>query len=121
MNDNTTQSEIDSIDNAHAEEYNAHPKIEELTNGDDEIKSYYFISHPTTYGGVFMTWELNAIKAMATITFECNSFGIKDFKILKQTIHKGDMYPRIKHMSVQELQTEAFMESNHAIAKITAP
>jgi hypothetical protein len=98
-----------------------HPKIIELSQDRKTIKSYYIVAYKMAFSdSVSQIWFVTAIEAMAFITKESLVFDIKQFDILKNTI-KGDMHPSFREITIQELNNESFMESNHAIAKITAP
>jgi hypothetical protein len=121
-NDNlNATSEAEQQLDAHINERAKHPKMEELSKGMSESKSYYFISHKNyASAGIWTSYEFHAVKAMAYITHECLAFDIKEFGITKLTLEKGSMYPRIKNISLQDLQDEAFMESNHVIGQISA-
>lgn len=106
---------------AHIKERAQHPKMIELSQDRNTIKSYYIVAYKMAFSDtVSQIWFLTAIEAMAFITKESLVFDIKNFDILKNTI-KGDMHPSFRDITIQELQDESFMESNHSIAKITAP
>lgn len=119
MTDNT--NEIEQQINAHIEERAKHPKMEELSKGMENIRCYYFISYcGLNSKKVYTYYEFHAVNALGRITHECLAYDIKEFDVMKMTLNKGSMYPSIRSISLQDLQDEAFMETNHAITRITA-
>lgn len=119
MTDNT--NEIEQQINAHTEERATHPKMEELSAGTEKIRCYYFISYcGLNSKNVYTYYEFHAVNALGRITHECLAYDIKEFAVMKLTLRKGCMYPTIRSISLQDLQDEAFMETNHTICKITA-
>lgn len=118
LNDN---AEAEQQLDANIKERAQHPKMLELSQGRDTIKSYYIVAYKMAFSdSVNQLWFTTAIEAMGFITKEKLTFDVKYFDVLKVTIH-GDMFPKLKDITIQELQDESFMESNKAIAQITAP
>jgi hypothetical protein len=118
LNDN---AEAEQQLDAHIKERAQHPKMLELSQDRKTIKSYYIVAYKMAFSdSVNQLWHMTAIEAMAFITKEKLIFDISQYSILKVCVN-GDMYPKFKDITIQELQDESFMESNHAIAQITAP
>ena len=116
---NETAEAEQQVDN-HVNEQAKHPKMEELSQDRKTIKSYYIVAYKMAYSdSVSQLWFLTAIEAMAFITKENLVFDIKQFDIIKNIV-EGDMHPKFKSITIQELQDESFMESNKAISQITA-
>ena len=121
INHYNENAEAEQQAKAHIEERATHPKMEELSKGMENIRCYYFISYCASNSKkVYTYYEFHAVNALAHITHECLAYDIKDFAVMKLTLHKGSMFPSVRSISLQDLQDEAFMETNHTISKISA-
>lgn len=106
---------------AHVKERAQHPKMHELASGMENIRCYYFISYCGSHSKkVYTYYEFHAVNALAHITHESMAYDTKDFAVMKMTLNKGSMYPSVRSITLQDLQDEAFMETNHTIGKISA-
>jgi hypothetical protein len=121
-NDNlNATSEAEQQLDTHINERAKHPKMEELSKGMENIRCYYFISYCGSHSKkVYTYYEFHAVNALAHITHESLAFDTKDFAVMKMTLHKGSMYPSVRSITMQDLQDEAFIETNHIIGQISA-
>jgi hypothetical protein len=117
LNDN---AEAEQQLDAKIKERAQHPKMLELSQDRKDSKSYYIVAYKTAFSdSVNQLWHMTAIEAMGFITKEKLVFGVNQYSVMKVCVN-GDMFPKFKDITIQELQDESFMESNHAIAQITA-